>query len=115
DSDLPSWKRALARIIDRVAPTFALKNDFDAATLSRDRTVGERYVIDPLNEHRTTTHLAVLAFDEQARVRAAAASLSIPTLVYHGQSDELVPPSASEPLAALPTVTRRVYPRLRHD
>ena len=115
DSTVPGWKRSLADVLDHVMPTLALKNDFDVAVLSRDPTVGERYVLDPLNEHRTTVHLGALAFDEQARVRAAIDRLSIPTLVYHGEADELVPPSASAPLADVPGVTRRTYPRLRHE
>lgn len=115
DSSVPAWKRTMARILDRVAPTMSLKNDFDGAVLSRDPAVGERYLLDPLNEHRTTVHFGVLAFAEQARVRAAAARLTVPTLVYHGEADELVPPSASEPLAAVPAVTRRTYPSLRHE
>jgi alpha-beta hydrolase superfamily lysophospholipase len=41
--------------------------------------------------------------------------LSIPTLVFHGAADRLVPPSASERLAGLPGVTSRTYPRLRHE
>jgi alpha-beta hydrolase superfamily lysophospholipase len=115
DSSVPAWKRAVARVLDRVAPTVSLSNDFDGAVLSRDPTVGERYLLDPLNEHRTTVHFGALAFAEQARVRAAVGRLSIPTLVYHGEADELVPPWATEPLAAVPAVTRRTYPQLRHE
>ena len=41
--------------------------------------------------------------------------MTIPTLVYHGEADELVPPEVSQPLADLPSVTHRTYPRLRHE
>ena len=41
--------------------------------------------------------------------------LSIPTYVFHGADDPLVPVSASEPFEGLPGVTRRVYPGLRHE
>ena len=43
------------------------------------------------------------------------ARLTVPTLVIHGDSDRLVSPSASAPLAELPGVTRRTYPNLRHE
>ena len=115
DSSVPAWKRTLARVLARLRPTLEIPNDFDGGLLSRDRTVGERYLTDPLNQHRTTVAFGAAAFDEAARVRAAAGRLSVPALVYHGSDDELVPPSASEPLGALPGVTRRVYPRLRHE
>ena len=115
DSTVPGWKRILARGIAAVRPTVDMANDFDGGLLSRDRTVGERYLVDPLNHHRTTVGFAALAFDEQARVRSALRRLTIPTLVYHGEADELVPLEVSQPLADLPSVTRRTYPRLRHE
>ena len=39
----------------------------------------------------------------------------MPTLVFHGSDDRLVPPTATEPFEQLPGVTRRVYPGLRHE
>lgn len=115
DATIPGWKRAIARGLGTVAPTFSLKNDFDGELLSRHPAVGEAYLADPLNHHRTTAGLGAAALGEQARVRAALGRLSIPTLVYHGEADRLVPTASSEPLAAVSTVTRRTYPSLRHE
>ena len=115
DSTIPAWKQRVAAVLSRVAPTVGLANAFDGAILSRDPAVAERYLADPLNHHRTTTRFGAEAFGEQARVRAALDRLSIPTLVYHGEEDRLVPATSSEPLGRLPTVTRRTYPELRHE
>ena len=115
ESTIPAWKRLIARVLGRVAPTMEIKNDFDGSILSRDPTVGERYLADPLNQHATTTRFGAEAIAEQARVRAALSRLSIPTLVYHGEDDHLVPTVASAPLAAVPGVARRTYPGLRHE
>lgn len=115
ESTIPAWKRLLARVLGRVAPTVEIKNDFDGSILSRDPSVGERYQADPLNQHATTTRFGALAIAEQARVRAALARLSIPTLVYHGEDDHLVPTDASAPLGDVPGVLRRTYPGLRHE
>ena len=41
--------------------------------------------------------------------------LAVPTLVFHGSDDRLVPPTATEAFEGLPGVTRRVYPGLRHE
>jgi hypothetical protein len=43
------------------------------------------------------------------------AKLAIPTYVYHGEADHLVPTGASAPLSAVPSVVRRTYPNLRHE
>ena len=115
DSTIPGWKRAVARVLGSVAPTMSLKNDFDGAILSRDPAVGAAYLADPLNYHRTTYRYGAAAIAEQARVRAALSRLTVPTFVYHGEADRLVPTSASAPLAVVPAVLRRTYPKLRHE
>jgi alpha-beta hydrolase superfamily lysophospholipase len=115
DSNLPSWQRSLARVLTHVAPTLQVKNAFDGTILSRDPAVAERYLADPLNHHSTTTRLGAEALAEQKRALAALDRLSVPTLVYHGGDDRLVPTASSEVFAAAPRVTRRTYPGLRHE
>jgi alpha-beta hydrolase superfamily lysophospholipase len=114
DSSL-RWQKATAGILARVAPKLEIKNAFDGTALSRDPTVAERYLADPFNYHRTTTQLGAAAFAEQERVRAAIGRLAMPTLVYHGGDDRLVPTASSQRFEAIPTVTRRVHPGLRHE
>jgi acylglycerol lipase len=115
ESTIPAWKRVMARVLGTVAPMLEIKNELDGSVLSRDPSVGERYLADPLNQHATTTRYGALAIAEQARVRRGLSRLSIPTLVYHGEDDHLVPTAASAPLAAVPGVVRRTYPGLRHE
>lgn len=115
DSSLPRWQKTGAPIVARLAPTLEFKNAFDGAVLSRDPAVAKRYLADPLNYHRTTTRLGADGMAEQGRVLAAVDRLPVPALVIHGGDDRLVPTASSERFAALPTVTRRVYPGLRHE
>ena len=115
DSDVPGWKRALAKVLSGVAPRLQIRNGFDGSVLSRDPAVGAAYLADPLNYGRTTTRLGGEAMHEQERVRASLDRLTVPALVLHGGQDTLVPASASEPLAGLPDVTRVVYDGLRHE
>ena len=114
-SDIPTWKQAVALVLGRLAPGMTIPNAFDGGLLSRDPEVGRRYQADPLCQHATTTRFGGEAIREQARVRSAIARLTVPAFVIHGVDDRLVPPSASEPLADLPGVTRRTYPGLRHE
>lgn len=115
DANLPSWKRALAPILGRIAPTLAIPNGIDGSTLSRDPSVAAKVGADPLAARSSTARFGAEALAEQTRVRRDHAGLTVPTLVLHGLDDGLVPAQASEILAPLPNVTRRTYPGLRHE
>jgi acylglycerol lipase len=115
DSTLPSWKKALAPILGRLAPTLAIPNGFDGSTLSRDPEVAARLARDPLAAKASTARFGAEALAEQARVLRERAGLTLPILVLHGLADGLVPASASESLASLPSVERRTYTGLRHE
>jgi acylglycerol lipase len=114
-ANTPLWQRALVAGLRRVAPDLALSNRLDPDDLSCDPNVGDDYVQDPLNQHRSTVRFAHAAFGEQRRVAASLDRLSIPTLVVHGADDQIVPTDASEPLERQSGVTRRIYPALRHE
>jgi len=112
---IPLWQRAVVSTLRRVAPGMALANRLDPDDLSCVATVGQDYVKDPLNQHKSTVRFAHAAFAEQRRVAAAVDRLSVPTFVVHGADDKIVPPAASEALAGRPGVTRKAYPGLRHE
>ncbi len=116
DSTLPGWKKGLARLLGGVAPTLALRNGLDGATLSRDPSVAEKVRADPAAAKVTTARFGAEALAEQARIRREApGGFRIPVLVLHGLDDGLVPASASELLVSVPGVERRTYPGLRHE
>jgi alpha-beta hydrolase superfamily lysophospholipase len=112
---IPLWQRLLVASLRRVAPGLSLSNRLDPDDLSCVASVGEDYVADPLNHHKSTVRFASAAFGEQRRVAAELDRLSIPTLVVHGADDQIVPTQASAPLQGRPGVTRKVYPGLRHE
>jgi acylglycerol lipase len=112
------WKRALADVLGSVMPRMEIANDLPPGGLSHDPEVEIAYRSDPLNVHRTTTRLGMELFHEQARVKRALArigALPRPTYVLHGSDDPIVPVSASASLERRENVTRRVYPKLRHE
>jgi alpha-beta hydrolase superfamily lysophospholipase len=116
DSSLPGWKKRLAPVLARVAPTIAIKNDIDGSTLSRDPTVAARTVDDPSCVKVSTGRFGAEALIEQARVRRECTNgFGRPVLVLHGEDDGLVPVAASAVLASAPQVERRTYPGLRHE
>jgi len=112
------WRRPLAAVLGRALPRLEIANRLPAGGLSHDPQVEVAYRSDPLNAHRTTTRLGMELFREQARVQsrlARAGGLPVPTYVLHGTDDRVVPVSASASLEGRRNVTRRVYPRLRHE
>jgi alpha-beta hydrolase superfamily lysophospholipase len=116
DSTIPGWKRSMARVLARVAPTVAIPNDIDGDTLSRDPSVAAKTVDDPSCVKTSTARFGAAGLAEQARVNAlAAGGFGLPTLVFHGEDDRLVPVAASEILEGGPGVERRTYPGLRHE
>ena len=110
-----AWQRKLAPVLARLAPTAAIPTKIDGAQLSRDPAVGEACFGDPLVLTAVTARLGAELFAAIDRVRAGLDRLDLPTLVLHGGADTLVPPQASLALASLPTVERRIYPKLRHE
>lgn len=116
DSGLPGWKKAVARILGRLAPTMEIPNGIQAEWISRDPAVGARSADDPRCATASTARFGAEGLREQARVRAlAGGGLGVPTLVLHGLDDRLVPPGATEVLATAPDTERRTYPGLRHE
>ena len=115
DDGLPRWQHALVPLIARILPTLTFENAWGPDVLSRDPEVGRLARIDPASPDRATTRMGAFGFEAQKRVRATLSRLALPTLVFHGSDDRLVPPAATEPFEQLPGVTRRVYPGLRHE
>ena len=114
-AQLPGWQRTLAPVVGKVVPRLKIPADFDGALLSRDEAVQVAYENDPLRVPFSTASLGREILATMKTTRATLDRLRVPTYVFHGGDDELVPTSASEILEVLPNVTRRVWPNLRHE
>jgi acylglycerol lipase len=118
DSEVPAWKRRLASTLNGVLPRMRIANGLSETGLSRDPKVRELADADPLCQGSSTVRFGAEAFAEQKRVREAIAAvdgLPVPTYVFHGGDDPIVPVHVSEPLDAKRNVTRRVHEGLRHE
>lgn len=113
--DLARWKHAVAPILGRIAPRFRIPDGITPEMVTRDAERQSERRNDPLIVPAPTARFGAAAMAAQARVRATARALDIPTLVIHGLADVVVPPRASEPLAAIPGVVRRTYPGVSHE
>jgi alpha-beta hydrolase superfamily lysophospholipase len=114
----PAWKRALAGRLNGLLPKLRVPHDLPQDGLSRDPEVRRRADADSLNTSSSTVRFGAEAFAEQDRVNARLRSIGamrMPTYVFHGSDDPIVPVAASEPLERLPNVTRHVHDGLRHE
>lgn len=112
---VPTWQRILAPIIGRFFPKYFIPSKIDGVVLSRDVAVQEGYTNDPLVIAGSTAGLGRAIFSTMPATAANIGKITVPTYVLHGADDALVPAKFSEPLAALPNVTRRVWEGLRHE
>jgi alpha-beta hydrolase superfamily lysophospholipase len=115
EDGLPRWQHAIAPMTARVVPRLAFANAWGPEALSRDPEVGRRARQDPGCPQKATVRLGAAGFAAQKRVQAAVDRLQLPTLIVHGGDDALIPLPASERFEAMPGVTRRLYPGLRHE
>lgn len=115
EAEIPTWQRALAPVLGRVAPRFHIKADFNGSVLSRDETVQREYDEDPLRVDGSTARLGREVIGAMKRTSALLDRISIPLYILHGKDDVLVPPSASVAIGRLPNATRKLWPRLRHE
>jgi alpha-beta hydrolase superfamily lysophospholipase len=112
---LPAFQRFVATAVGRIASGLTLPNPVDVTQLSRDQSVGERYVADPFVVRKSTFGFARASFEALDRVPTAVAELATPTLVTHGSEDRIVPPTTSESLNGLASVERHLYEGFRHE
>lgn len=110
-----AWQKLLAGPLAAIAPTLAVPNNLDGSLLSRDPEVAELYFADPLVITSTSARLGNYMFKAQDAARESLDRLRVPTLVMQGGADRIVSPASTAALGDLPSVERRLYPKLRHE
>jgi alpha-beta hydrolase superfamily lysophospholipase len=113
DAEIPTTKRLAAKALRRILPGFSLPNGLSGEQLSRDPSVGEAYFSDPLVQTKTTAGLGGAMLEAMAYARSA--SVTMPTLIIHGEDDSIVPARFSAPLADSTHATRITFPGFRHE
>lgn len=114
-ADVPRWQRVMAPVLGRAVPKLFIKNEFDGSLLSTDPDVGAAYVDDPLRIPGATAGLGLALFSAMKTANENLTSLSIPTMVFHGSADRIVPPHFTEPIDQLAVAKRQVLDGLEHE
>jgi alpha-beta hydrolase superfamily lysophospholipase len=118
DDDLPAWKHSLAAMLSGIVPKLRLANGLADGGLSRDPAVRDKADRDPLNTSKSSIRFGAEAFKEQDRVNAVLASIDsmpVPTYVFHGSADPIVPLRATDAFEGMGSTTRHVHDGLRHE
>jgi alpha-beta hydrolase superfamily lysophospholipase len=115
---VPAWKRALARVLPKIAPKASFANEIDPMVLSHDPTIGPAYTGDPLVHNQITAGLYrdIIASGRESMRRAP--ELRVPFLLMHGRDDQIVDPTGSQRFFAAATAPDRafcLYPGLYHE
>lgn len=114
-AEIPAWKRRAAPVLGRISPKLFIKNEFDGSLLSTNPDVGTAYVNDPLRIQGATAGLGLAMIEAMKLANQNIENLSIPTMVFHGGADRIVPPHFSEPIGELPVASRQELPGLEHE
>ncbi len=90
-----AFTKGAARVLSRVAPRLLIASNLDATCLSRDRSVVEAYLADPLVSRKVSARWYTEIVAAMGDVRARAASVRTPVLLMQSGDDVLVDPEAT--------------------
>lgn len=111
-------KAGVGRVLNKISPTMTLASPIDPAVISSDASEVRRYIEDPLIHNRISAQLGMSMLDDGPETLETAGKLGLPTLVWHGQDDGLIPIDGSRALAkklGASDKTLHEFPGLRHE
>jgi len=111
---LGAVKVAAAGLLSRVLPSLPMKNEIDPTTLSRDLSVGEAYMVDPLVFQTATPRWYTEMQAAIARVTAVP-SWPVPLAVWVGEDDRVVSFPGAQAFGAQHARKLTTLPELRHE
>ncbi len=86
----------MGRLVEKVYPSGVQSNGLDLQMLSRDQTVIQQYIADPLVHDRVSFSLAVALIDGAKYLDNYKGSARVPLLLMHGGADGITSPAASK-------------------
>jgi alpha-beta hydrolase superfamily lysophospholipase len=116
--EVPQWKQLLARLLNPVAPRFALHSGLRDDWMCRDEAMIRDSREDALNVRQATVRWYVSAHQTQSQLRERAGELHLPLLVMTGAADPISEPEAVREFverAGSPDKTFHLYPELLHE
>ena len=92
----PKLLVALGKLTRTLLPSFTQSNQLDVNGISRDKTVVEAYLNDPLVHDRLSSELGIGILESGQWLYDNTHNTAIPLLVMHGTQDRLTSPEATK-------------------
>lgn len=86
----PAALVTIGKLTRRFMPAFTQSNQLDAGHLSRDASVGETYIADPLVHNKITSATGIEMLESCDWLLANAGQVPAPLLVMHGTGDQII-------------------------
>jgi alpha-beta hydrolase superfamily lysophospholipase len=114
----PNPLHPLFQFASRVVPRLRIRLGLDAKKISHDEAVQRAYANDPLVPSTASLRLIVEFAQACELARSDAPAIRLPTLIVHGEHDEIAPARGSQVLydaLGSSDKTLKIYPGLRHE
>lgn len=113
---VPVVKKTLAKVMNNLMPSFTMDNGLDVNQLSRDRSVVEAYVADPLVHKLISAKMGMLFLVNGDWVLEHAAENRVKILLMIGSDEGIVNKAAVDQFSKnAPLVDYKVWPGLFHE
>lgn len=106
----------LARLMNKIAPKFAMDSGLDRSGLSRDQRIVDAYNADPFVFGKATTRLGVFLADSKTYILEHASEFNLPLLTMAGSADRIVSTQEIDKfMQANPKATYKVWNGFYHE
>jgi len=105
-------------LLSYVYPTFAVTNEIDPNTISRDKGIVKKYIDDPLVQHKISVRLGTEILENVESIFDIIPKIKTPLLILHGSEDRITSPAGSRKLyekVASKDKRYKVYPGFYHE
>ena len=93
---VPGWKRRMAGVLSRAAPSLKMNNGVPPIYLSHDPNVIAAYQADPLTHEWGTPRLATEVDTVRVMINQHAGEWRLPLLMLHGGADPICLPEGAQ-------------------
>ena len=97
---VPPVKLLAARLLSKLAPSFAMNNGLDVSNLSHDQAVIDAYQRDPLVHPMISSRLGYELITNGRRIADYQGEFPFPLLILQGAKDRLVNPTTNQRFAS---------------